>query len=127
MTSKQKLFCDYYVASNNAKEAAKLAGYGQERAERTAKELLSKTEIKEYVAQQLKLKQREKVASEQEILEFLTSVLRNGTESTKDKLKAVTLLSKCCSSDDEDLKQRVIIIDDVPTTGEEYAKQEADT
>lgn len=125
MTSKQKTFCDCYVANHGARESAILAGYEKKRADRTAKELLSNSEVKEYISQQLKLKQKEKIATEQEILEFLTAVVRNKDESTRDRLKAVTLLGRCGSAGD-DAKSSVIIIDDVPIFGGEYAKQDTD-
>ena len=54
MTEKQKLFCEEYLISLNATQAAIKAGYSQKTANRIASENLSKLDIQEYIQKRLK-------------------------------------------------------------------------
>jgi phage terminase small subunit len=76
LTEKQKRFADYYIETGNATESAKRAGYSENTASEMGYENLNKPHIKSYIEEQLTLKANERVASQNEILEYLTSVMR---------------------------------------------------
>ena len=79
MTEKQKIFADEYIISLNATQAYKKA-YPHVKKQRVAESagsrLLSNVEVKTYIDEQLEKLQSERVADQQEVLEFLTSVMR---------------------------------------------------
>lgn len=81
MTEKQKRFCDEYLIDGNAKQAAIRAGYSPRTAVDIGHENLKKPELKKYIDERLEQLQSEKVASIQEVLEYLTAVMRGETES----------------------------------------------
>lgn len=76
LTEKQKRFCDYYIETGNATEAARKAGYSKKTARVIGQENLTKPALKSYIDEQLEKLQSERVASQQEVMEFLTSVMR---------------------------------------------------
>lgn len=113
LTEKQKRFADEYIISGNATQAAIKAGYSKKTANRIATENLSKLVIKNYIDERLEELKSERTADAQEVLEYLTSVMRGneteevligvgeGMQSTiqkevgaKDRLKAAELLGK---------------------------------
>lgn len=117
MTDKQKRFCDEYLIDCNATQAAIRAGYSEKTARQIGEENLSKLDIKNYIQERMEQVASEKVADAQEVMEYLTSVLRGETQSSeivvegigdgcskakeilkepseKDKLKAAELLGK---------------------------------
>ncbi|WP_025194157.1 terminase small subunit, partial [Enterococcus faecalis] len=53
MTEKQKRFCDFYIETGNATQAAIKAGYSKKTANRIATENLSKLVIKQYIDERL--------------------------------------------------------------------------
>lgn len=74
LTPKQKLFCDYYLISLNATEAAIKAGYSENTAQEIGSQNLSKLIIKEYIAnKQFKLQERIEV-TQQMVLEELHKI-----------------------------------------------------
>lgn len=76
LTLKQQRFADEYIISGNATDAAIKAGYAKKYANTNASKLLQNTTIKSYIDEQLEALQSEKVADQQEVMEFLTSVMR---------------------------------------------------
>lgn len=76
LTLKQQRFADEYIISGNATEAAIKAGYSKKTAAVTGHENLRKPNIKSYIDERMEVLQSEKVADQQEIAEFLTSVIR---------------------------------------------------
>ena len=76
LTLKQKRFADEYIISGNATQAAIKAGYSKKTANRTAAENMSKPVIKSYIDEQLAKLASQKIAQQEEILQYLTSVLR---------------------------------------------------
>lgn len=76
LTPKQKKFCDEYIKSGNAKDAAKKAGYSPRTAYSIGNENLKKPELKSYIEKQMKQLESEKIAGAREVLEYLTSVVR---------------------------------------------------
>ncbi len=81
LTIKQQRFADEYIISGNATEAAIKAGYSKKTANRIATENLSKLVIKSYIDERLKELSDKKIANQQEVLEYLTSVLRGESSS----------------------------------------------
>ena len=81
LTLKQQRFADEYIISGNATDAAKKAGYSEKTANRIATENLSKPVIKQYIDQRLKELDDKKIAKQEEVLQYLTSVLRGESES----------------------------------------------
>lgn len=76
LTEKQKRFADYYIELGNATEAARKAGYSSKTAKSIGQENLTKPDIKTYIEERLNEKDAERIASQDEILEFLTAVMR---------------------------------------------------
>jgi phage terminase small subunit len=113
LTSKQKAFADYYIETGNATEAAIKAGYSKKTAKEMGYENLTKPHIKAYIEERMNEKDKKRIASQDEILEFLTKVVRGelteqvpvlvgeGVQelvekdiSMKDRIKAAELLGK---------------------------------
>ncbi|MGF2617744.1 terminase small subunit [Rossellomorea vietnamensis] len=76
LTEKQKRFVDHYIELGNASEAARKAGYSSKTAHRIGQENMQKPAIKKYIEERLAEKDKERVASQDEILQFLTAVMR---------------------------------------------------
>ena len=76
LTLKQKRFADEYIISGNATQAAILAGYSKKTAIKIGVENLTKPDIKSYIDEQLAKLASQKIAQQEEILQYLTSVLR---------------------------------------------------
>lgn len=120
MTEKQKRFCDEYLIDCNATRAYK-AVYQNVKSDETAKSaasrLLTNVNVKKYIDDRMEELHNEKTADAQEVIEYLTSVLRGesiaqeivveGTgdgcseartmeksPSEKERLKAAELLGK---------------------------------
>ena len=82
LTLKQKRFADEYIISGNATDAAKKAGYSEKTAFTIATENLKKPYIKQYIDQRIKELDDKKIAKQEEVLQYLTSVLRGESKST---------------------------------------------
>lgn len=80
-TQKQKRFVQEYLICLNATEAAKRAGYSENVASVIGFENLQKPKIKELIEQTLNAVASEKTASLQEVLEYLTSVMRGESQA----------------------------------------------
>lgn len=94
LTEKQKAFADYYIETLNATESAKKAGYSKKSAEVIGFENLRKPKIEKYIQKRLEKKESERIASQDEVLEYLTGVMRTEQEETKERTKAARLLGK---------------------------------
>lgn len=94
LTLKQKKFADEYIISGNATEAAIKAGYSEKTARSVGSENLTKPDIQNYVEKRLAKTDKKKIADQEEILSFLTSVMRDDEILSKDRLKAAELLGK---------------------------------
>ena len=88
MTARQKKFCDEYLISGNATDAAIKAGYSPKTAKQTGSENLAKPDLKQYIEAELDKLHSAKIADAQEVLEYLTSVTQTIT-GTIDEVKAV--------------------------------------
>lgn len=85
MTPKQRKFCDEYLISGNATDAAIKAGYSPKTAKQTGSENLSKPDLKQYIEAELEKLYSAKIADAEEVLQYLTSVMRG--EHTEQVLK----------------------------------------
>lgn len=113
MNEKQKRFCDEYLIDCNATQAAIRAGYSPKTAYAIGEQNLKKLELKAYINEQLEQLHNKKTADAQEVLEYLTAVMRgehteqvlrlagNGVQeisdinvSAKDRIKAAEMLAK---------------------------------
>lgn len=81
MTPKQQRFCDEYLISLNATQAAIKAGYTEKYAHTNANKLLQNTTIKAFIEARMAEKESELIADQDEVLKYLTSVLRGKTQS----------------------------------------------
>ena len=79
MTPKQMRFCDEYLIDLNATQAAIRAGYSEKYAHTNATKLLQITTIKNYIAERMAEKESELIADQDEVLKYLTSVMRGKT------------------------------------------------
>ena len=136
ITAKQKRFCDEYLVDCNATQAAIRAGYSKKSAGRNADRLMKNDEIKNYIENQLKELHKSTIADAQEVIEYLTSVMRgeckeevlrlsgdgiqtidNIEVSAKERIKAAELIGKRYGifNDKVSLEiEPVVIIDNVP-------------
>lgn len=87
MTEKQKRFCDEYLIDCNATRAYKTV-YKNVKSDVVAAtnggRLLRNAEVQKYIAEQMEEIHNEKTADAQEVIEYLTSVLRG--ESTAQEI-----------------------------------------
>ena len=81
MTPKQQRFCDEYLIDLNATQAAIRAGYSKKTAYSIGIENLRKPEIKSYIDARMAEKESELIADQDEVLKYLTSVMRGNTQS----------------------------------------------
>ena len=117
MTAKQKRFCDEYLIDTNATQAAIRAGYSEKTAKQVGSRLLTYVDVKTYIEEHAAAIQSKAVADAEEVMRYLTSVVRGESESEivvveatgdgtsaarnikkkpdeKDQLKAAELLGK---------------------------------
>lgn len=73
---KQKAFADYYLENGNLTQAAIKAGYSKKYANTNANKLLQNTTIKTYIDQRLEQIEGERIAKPEEVLKYLSSVMR---------------------------------------------------
>lgn len=85
MTDKQKKFCDEYLIDCNGRRAYKAAYPNVKKdavADTNASRLLSNTKVKKYIDEQLSKIHSNKIADAQEVMEYLTSVIRGESSSS---------------------------------------------
>ena len=134
LTLKQKKFADEYIISGNATESYKRV-YSNVKEDSTASagasRMLRNVKVKSYIEERLAELNSQKIADQEEILQYLTSVMRGeyreetligmgqGFQETtyidvgaKDRIKAAELLGKRYSmwTDKQELTQRTIEI-----------------
>lgn len=102
LNEREKLFADLYIKYGNAYQAALEAGYAQSTAKDSSKwinrEILKKPnekkkfkpEVREYIDARLAEKESKLVADQDEVLKYLTSVLRGESRSTE------IVIEGCC-------------------------------
>ena len=105
LTLKQKKFADEYIISGNATESAIKAGYSKKTANRIGSENLSKLDIQNYIEERLKEIESEKIADQQEVLKYLSAVMRG--EMTEQTLKSVGESGQVITEIDVGAKDRI--------------------
>lgn len=86
MTEKQKKFCDEYLIDCNATRAYKTVYQNvksDEVARKAGSRLMTNVDVKKYIADRMEEIRSEKTADAQEVIEYLTSVLRGKSSSTE--------------------------------------------
>ena len=73
---RQKAFCEYYVVSGNATDAATKAGYSERTAKSIGQRLLTFVDIKKYIDELMQKLESERIASAEEVLQNLTAMMR---------------------------------------------------
>lgn len=106
LTSKQKKFALEFLISGNITNAAKKAGYSERSARQIGSLNLAKPNVVEYMNEILEKTKSEEVATTEEVLEFLTSVMRGDIAeqfgldpAITDRTKAAQLLMKRFNDD----------------------------
>lgn len=95
LTSKQRLFCEFYVGCGNASESARLAGYSEKTARVVGGENLSKPAIKKYIESLTQAGSNARIATAIERQEFWTSIMRGQLIEVDDRqIKASEILGK---------------------------------
>lgn len=100
MTEKQKLFADEYLIDCNATRAYKVAYptvKKDEVARANASRLLTNANVQEYINDRMQKIHNEKTADAQEVVEYLTSVLRGKSTSSvlaRDEIGAERVIEK---------------------------------
>jgi phage terminase small subunit len=136
LTEKQKRFADYYIENLNITESAIKAGYSESYANAQGYKLLENVGIKNYIEKRLAEKENEQIAKQDEILSYLTSIMRGDQSeqvlqgvgkgaqvitdmevNAKDRIKAAELLGKryglWVDRQDIDVKGAVTFVDDI--------------
>lgn len=94
LNARQKAFCEYYVASGNATESAKKAGYSERTARSIGQRMLTNVDIQNYI-KQLNIKlENNRIADMTEVKEFWTGILRDSEQRMQDRLKASEYIAK---------------------------------
>ena len=113
LTIKQQRFADEYIISGNASQAAIAAGYSKKYAAQNTDKLLKNTKVKSYIAERMAELDSKKIAKQEEVLAYLTSIMRGEQRektlvgegmgeqriadidvSAKDRIKAAELIGK---------------------------------
>lgn len=136
LTPKQKRFADEFIISGNIYQSMVKAGYSENYAKSDGCKILDNPRVKAYIDDRMADFEREAIASQEEVLSYLTSVMRgeqteqvmvNGGEvidvsvGAKDRIKAAELLGKRYGAWTErvDLvgSVGVTIVDDIDASG----------
>lgn len=104
LTIKQKNFADLYIETGNATQSYIDAGYKatkREVAEANARKLLANYSVKSYIENRMEELKKESIASQDEVLQYLTRVMRGEEKdqfgidaSLQDRTKCAELLGK---------------------------------
>lgn len=112
LTPKRKRFADEYLVDCNGTQAAIRAGYSEKSSGTTASKLLADPDVRAYIDYQLACIHSKNIADAEEVLAFLTKVMRGETKeqvvmraggdqylemmevSARERLKAAELIGK---------------------------------
>lgn len=83
LTEKQRMFFREYVVDANATQSAIRAGYSSKTAYSQGQRLLKNVEGQKYLAELMAEKESKLVAGQDEVLKYLTSVLRGESRATE--------------------------------------------
>ncbi len=115
LTEKQKRFIDYYIETANATESAKRAGYSSKTAKNIGAENLTK--LNYFIQEKLQQLEDNRIASQEEVLQYLTKVMRGEEKdsfgldaSLQDRTKCAELLGKRYGT----FKEKVEVAGNIP-------------
>ena len=115
LTEKQKRFIDYYIETANATESAKRAGYSSKTAKNIGAENLTK--LNYFIQERLQQLEDNRIASQEEVLQYLTKVMRGEEKdqfgldaSLQDRTKCAELLGKRYGT----FKEKVEVAGNIP-------------
>lgn len=101
LTKKERIFADEYVKTTNGTQSAITAGYSEKTASVTASKMLRKPKVRQYVDAIMSERSKDTIATADEVLEYLTRVVRGEEKdafgldvSVADRTKAAELLGK---------------------------------
>lgn len=94
LTLKQKMFCEHYVKSGNATEAALKAGYKENFAKNRIHTMMKNVGICGYIEELNKHIKNDRIADIIEIKEFWSNIVRNEDYKMPDRIKASELIAK---------------------------------
>ena len=99
LTEMQKRFIDFYIETANATKACEMAGYKGKNLNRLGSQNLSK--LDKFIKVKLEEKESKRIASQDEVLEYLTKVMRGEEKdqfgldaSLQDRTRCAELLGK---------------------------------
>ena len=94
MTNRQRIFIAEYLNTLDVTRSAIKAGYSRRSAYSTGSRLLKNAEIQKYVGEVMNERINSRIADRSERQEFLTTIMRDNEQPTKERLRACELLSR---------------------------------
>lgn len=120
LTIKQKKFADLYIETGNATQSYIDAGYKATKrkvAEANARKLLANYSVQNYIDSKMEQLQQNSIATQEEVLEYLTKVMRGQEKdqfgldaSLQDRTKCAELLGKRYGT----FKEKVDVAGNIP-------------
>ena len=118
MTERQKRFAEFYLETGNARQSAIRAGYSAGYAEHVKRQ----RGVKEYLEMRIDGMDRKRIASADEVLQFLTAVMRGDEKDEKGatlRMKAAEMISRRLGYEEAGYAGPVaVIVDDIGGTGD---------
>lgn len=128
LNQKQRTFAQEYMKCNNITQSAITAGYSKKTASVQGCNLLKNPRVQEYINAINERLESAKIADIQEVMEYLTSVMRGEEKdqfdlepSLADRTKAATELCRRLDvkSANKPVEARVVIVNDIPKPSKE--------
>lgn len=117
MNQRQIAFCEAYLASGNAAEAARKAGYSPKTARSIGQRLLTYADIREYLAERNAEIIAKNTATLEEIRSFWTTTMRDSKAKQADRQKASEKLYDALILEREHQEQRLAAGKENPCKG----------
>ena len=118
MTERQKRFAEFYLETGNARQSAIKAGYSAGYAEHVKRQ----RGVKEYLEMRIDGMDRKRIASADEVLQFLTAVMRGDEMDEKGatlRMKAAEMISRRLGYEEAGYAgPAAVIVDDIGGTGD---------
>ena len=118
MTERQKRFAEFYLETGNARQSAIKAGYSAGYAEHVKRQ----RGVKEYLEMRIDGMDRKRIASADEVLQFLTAVMRGDEKDEKGatlRMKAAEMISRRLGYEEAGYAgPAAVIVDDIGRTGD---------
>ena len=118
MTERQKRFAEFYLETGNARQSAIKAGSSAGYAEHVKRQ----RGVKEYLEMRIDGMDRKRIASADEVLQFLTAVMRGDEKDEKGatlRMKAAEMISRRLGYEEAGYAgPAAVIVDDIGGTGD---------